>query len=107
MLYEIPIVFWSNGVPLAGRFYRNTSRVDEKQPGVIVTGSWLTVKEQMPAVYAKKLADAGYTAFTFDFSGFGESQGIPKTGITFPKSVFIDPNPPWSSTSGLPMPSVS
>ncbi len=75
MLYETPIFFFSSGVPLAGRFYRNTARVDERQPGVLVTGSWLTVKEQMSAVYAKKMAEAGYTAFTFDFSGFGESQG--------------------------------
>jgi uncharacterized protein len=27
----------------------------------------------MPEVYATRLAERGYTAFTFDFSGFGES----------------------------------
>jgi hypothetical protein len=78
MAYEFPIIFSVDGVPLVGRFYRNNDNVEEKQPCVLVTGSWLTVKEQMPAVYAKKLADAGYTAFTFDFSGFGESQGSPR-----------------------------
>ncbi len=78
MLYEWPIIFLAHGVPLVGRFYRKTQRIDERQPGVIVTGSWLTVKEQMPAVYARKLAEAGYTAFTFDFTGFGESRGVPR-----------------------------
>ncbi len=42
---------------------------------MIVTGSWLTVKEQMPQLYATRLAERGYAAFTFDFTGFGESGG--------------------------------
>jgi fermentation-respiration switch protein FrsA (DUF1100 family) len=45
---------------------------------VIVTGSWLTVKEQMPELYATELAARGYTAFTFDFAGFGASGGDPR-----------------------------
>lgn len=45
----------------------------EQPPVVIVTGAWTTVKEQMPAVYAKKLAEHGYAAFTFDFRGWGQS----------------------------------
>jgi alpha/beta superfamily hydrolase len=32
----------------------------------------------MPDLYARQLADLGYTAFTFDFSGFGESEGEPR-----------------------------
>lgn len=43
-----------------------------------MTGSWLTVKEQMPELYATRLAERGYTTFTFDFSGFGESSGEPR-----------------------------
>ena len=45
----------------------------EKAPVVIVTGAWTTVKEQMPAVYAKALAERGYAALTFDFRGWGDS----------------------------------
>jgi uncharacterized protein len=74
--YSIP--FWSHGTRLAGRVFRNTDNPDVRQPGIIVTGSWLTVKEQMPEVYATRLARRGYTAFTFDFSGFGESAGEPR-----------------------------
>ena len=43
-----------------------------------MTGSWLTVKEQMPHRYALALADEGFTAVTFDFSGFGASAGSPQ-----------------------------
>jgi fermentation-respiration switch protein FrsA (DUF1100 family) len=41
-------------------------------------GSWLTVKEQMATTYARRRAERGYTAFVFDFSGFGESAGDPR-----------------------------
>ena len=44
-------------------------------PGVLVTGSWTTVKEQMADLYARRLAEAGLTALTFDFAHFGESDG--------------------------------
>ena len=77
-IYETPMVFHSEGTPLVGRLYRNTPDLSTRQPAVVVTGSWLTVKEQMAAVYAKRLAALGYTAFTFDFAGWGESQGTPR-----------------------------
>jgi fermentation-respiration switch protein FrsA (DUF1100 family) len=78
MIFEQPIIFHSEGVPLVGRFFRNTDSLQTPQPAAIVIGSWLTVKEQMPATYGRRLAEAGYTAFTFDFAGFGESQGEPR-----------------------------
>ncbi|QBF81989.1 alpha/beta hydrolase [Shewanella maritima] len=46
----------------------------ENPPVVVVTGAWTTVKEQMPAVYAKALADKGFAAITFDFRGWGRSE---------------------------------
>jgi fermentation-respiration switch protein FrsA (DUF1100 family) len=70
--------FFHGNVRLAGRLFRNTGRLDVRQSAVIVTGSWLTVKEQMAELYAICLAKRGYTAFTFDFTGFGESQGEPR-----------------------------
>src|SRR5262249_24936743 len=45
---------------------------------VVVIGSWLTVKEQMALTYGRRLAAAGYTAFIFDFAGFGQSGGDPE-----------------------------
>jgi fermentation-respiration switch protein FrsA (DUF1100 family) len=78
LIHSLSIPFWSNGTRLAGRLFRNTDSLEQRQPGIIVTGSWLTVKEQMPAVYATRLAELGYAAFTFDFTGFGESAGDPR-----------------------------
>jgi uncharacterized protein len=76
--YEFDAAFHSHGVRLAGRFIRDTDDPSLRQPTAVVTGSWLTVKEQMPLVYARRLADAGFTAFIFDFAGFGESDGAPR-----------------------------
>jgi fermentation-respiration switch protein FrsA (DUF1100 family) len=78
MIDRIRLPFFRNDVRLAGQLFRNTTRPDVRQPAIIVTGSWLTVKEQMAEVYALRLAERGYAAFTFDFSGFGESGGLPR-----------------------------
>jgi hypothetical protein len=78
MTHEFPMVFHSQGVPLAARVFRNLESLGVRQPGVIAMGSWLTVKEQMATTYALRLAERGYTAFVFDFSGFGESAGDPQ-----------------------------
>jgi uncharacterized protein len=78
MVYRTPFAFFRGDLRLAGRLFRNTDRLDVRQPAIIVTGSWLTVKEQMPELYATRLAERGYTTFTFDFCGFGESAGEPR-----------------------------
>jgi uncharacterized protein len=75
MLYELPMVFTSDGALLAGTLVRNSPSLSALQRCVVVTGSWLTVKEQMALVYARALAERGFTAFTFDFSGWGASGG--------------------------------
>lgn len=73
-----PIVFTSNGTTLAGRIHRPTADLTTRSPVVLVTGSWLTVKEQMADRYAAELARRGYTAISFDFAGWGGSGGQPR-----------------------------
>lgn len=68
--------FTPSGV-LAARIHRDVDDLQTPRPTVLVTGSWLTVKEQMPDRYAAELAARGFTAVTFDFSGFGASPGTP------------------------------
>jgi uncharacterized protein len=53
MLHELPVVFTSDGVPLAGTFVRSSTSLSARQRCVVVTGSWLNVKEQMALVYAR------------------------------------------------------
>lgn len=68
------VSFDSNGVTLQGVLY-----VPEKGngplPGVVVTGAWTTVKEQMAGTYAREIAAQGFAALAFDFTGWGESGG--------------------------------
>jgi uncharacterized protein len=77
-VFEFPMVFPADGTSLVGGVYRNVDELVTPQPAVMVTGSWLTVKEQMPRIYALRLAEQGITAFTFDFTGFGQSGGSPR-----------------------------
>jgi dienelactone hydrolase len=66
------IVFTDGDVVLAGRLHEPEGGGG---PGVVVAGSWLTVKEQMADHYAAELAGRGWTALTFDYAGFGASGG--------------------------------
>jgi dienelactone hydrolase len=69
------VVLMQGDVPLALRFHRPAGSGTTRLPTVVCLGSWLTVKEQMADLYAERLARAGLTAVTFDFSGFGASGG--------------------------------
>ncbi|MFM2315445.1 MAG: hypothetical protein RLZZ04_4723 [Cyanobacteriota bacterium] len=68
--------FASHNQNLVGNLYLPDDYQEEtKLPGVVVTGAWTTVKEQMPATYAEALADRGYAVLAFDFRNWGESGG--------------------------------
>jgi uncharacterized protein len=70
------VTFNSNGEKLVGTLYLPSNvSATRMAPGVVVTGAWMTIKEQMPAVYARELAERGYVALAFDFRGWGESAG--------------------------------
>lgn len=70
------VEFDANGVTLVGTLHLPEGhKPGEKLPGLLVTGSWTTVKEQMPDGYAREMAKRGFAALTFDFTGYGESGG--------------------------------
>ncbi|RCG28718.1 alpha/beta fold hydrolase [Sphaerisporangium album] len=70
------ITFDADGVTLTGNLYLPEGV--EQAPGVVVTGTWTSVKELMADRYAQRLAERGYAALSFDFTGFGESEGEPR-----------------------------
>ena len=73
------VTFPSNGVTLRGHLFTPPNfDASKTYPTAIVTGSWTSVKEQMPDEYASRLATKGFVALTFDFTGFGESDGQPR-----------------------------
>jgi fermentation-respiration switch protein FrsA (DUF1100 family) len=61
-----PVTFESQGQTLAGSLYLPDGYTDgQKLPGVVVTGAWTTVKEQMAGTYAAEMADRGYVALGY------------------------------------------
>lgn len=73
------ISFESEGVKLVGILYFPKDFDSSKTyPGIVVSGSWTTVKEQMAGLYAKRLAEKGFITLAFDFRNFGESEGEPR-----------------------------
>ena len=46
--------------------------------GVVITGPFSNVKEQVPATYAEALARRGFAALAFDHRSWGESEGTPR-----------------------------
>lgn len=70
------VTFSSGGETLVGLLHLPATYQDgDALSGVVVTGAWMTIKEQMPSRYAHELAARGYAALAFDFRGWGESGG--------------------------------
>lgn len=71
-----PVSFQNEGVTLAGTLYLPADyKPGEKRPGVLVTGAWTSIKEQMSGLYAEEMAERGFVALAFDFRGWGQSGG--------------------------------
>ena len=76
---RVDVRFASAGEQLAGHLYRPPdAKEGEPTAGVALCGPISSVKEQTLPHYAERLADAGYTALTFDPRGFGGSGGKPR-----------------------------
>ncbi len=69
------VTFGSEGVELAGEL--RGAEPGRRQPGVVLTGPFTGVKEQVVGTYASMLARAGFATLAFDHRGFGESDGRP------------------------------
>lgn len=99
------VTFENQGATLAGTLYLpDTHKPGDKLPAVIVTGAWTSVQQQMPAQYAKRMAERGYATFTFDFRGWGQSGDLPE-GLRFtesPEAKTSDIRAAISFVSGLP-----
>lgn len=70
------VVILSDGLRLSGVLRRPDS--DAAVPGVVLTGPFTGVKEQVVGHYAERLTAAGFATLAFDHRGFGESEGEPR-----------------------------
>lgn len=71
------VTFASSGLRLRGTIFR-PAHATTPMPGVVVTGAWTSIKEQMAGTYARELAARGFAALAFDSRGWGESEGSPQ-----------------------------
>lgn len=70
------VTIWSQGVRLAGDIYMPTNMGEgELLPGILMVPGWGGSKENVGKNYAPQFARAGFIVLTFDFSGWGESDG--------------------------------
>lgn len=70
------VTFQSGETALAGTLFLPVNyHAGDRLPALVVTGAWMTVKEQMPTRYATEMAKRGFAALVFDFAGWGESGG--------------------------------
>lgn len=71
------VTFDSDGHALAGHL-RVPAGAGGPRPGVVFTGPFTGVKEQVVGTYADRLTAAGLVTLTFDHRNFGASQGRPR-----------------------------
>lgn len=73
------VTFTSGGETIVGTLFIPAG-VSNAKPGeaAVVTGAWMTIKEQMAGRYARELAERGIVALAFDFRSWGESGGQPR-----------------------------
>jgi hypothetical protein len=68
--------FYSEGARLAGILYHPDGGSEgDKKAGIVLCHGFTGIKELILPQYAKAFADAGFVALTFDYRGFGESDG--------------------------------
>jgi fermentation-respiration switch protein FrsA (DUF1100 family) len=95
------ISFSSEAATLTGNLFLPEG--DTPTPGVVVAGTWTSVKELMADRYAERLAQQGFAALSFDFTGYGESEGDPRDYESPELKIrdihnavtFLAATPPW------------
>jgi fermentation-respiration switch protein FrsA (DUF1100 family) len=71
---EFPV----RGQRIAATLRTPRSRRPARTPGIVLTGPFTGVKEQVVSVYARRLADSGLATLVFDHRNFGASGGEPR-----------------------------
>lgn len=96
--------FESAGSDISGTLYLPAGHDGSVLPGVVVTGAWTTVEEQMPRTYAIELAARGFAALTFDFRGWGKSGDLPggRRYVESPAAKIGDIRAAIAFAAGLP-----
>ena len=70
------VEFEADGITLVGDLRARSA--DRRMPGLVFTGPFTGVRDQVTGLYAERLAAAGYVKLAFDHRNFGESGGQPR-----------------------------
>ncbi len=95
------VVFYSEGVRLVGDvYYPQNLRPADKRAGIVLCHGYTGVKDLYLPDNARRLTEAGYVAMTFDYKGWGDSEG-PRSRLA-PYSRVYDVQAALSFMSTLP-----
>ncbi|MEM7100925.1 MAG: alpha/beta fold hydrolase [Pseudomonadota bacterium] len=71
------ITIYSDGIRLAGNIWiPDNAAKGQKRPAVLMIHGWGGVKAHLNQAYAPQFASLGYVVLTFDYTGWGESEGV-------------------------------
>ena len=70
-----PVTIWSEGSRLAGNLWKPNSVENDRVPAVLLVHGWGGTKDHLNQAYAPRFAQMGYVVLTFDYRGWGESEG--------------------------------
>lgn len=70
------VTIWSDGTRLAGDLWIPEGLdADQRVPGILLVHGWGGQKSHLNAAYAPHFASRGFIVLTFDYRGWGESDG--------------------------------
>lgn len=70
------ITIWSDGVRLAGNLWKPADlKPDEQRPAILMVHGWGGTKAHLNQAYAPRFVAMGYIVLTFDYRGWGTSDG--------------------------------
>lgn len=72
-----PVSIYSDGIRLAGDLWIPADlKAGESRAGILLVHGWGGLKSHLNAAYAPQFAELGYVVLTFDYTGWGESEGV-------------------------------
>src|SRR5215472_10888789 len=90
-----PVAFYSEGVKLVGDLFLPADiKPGERRAGIVLCHGYTGVRSIYLPDNARILAEAGYVVLTFDYKGWGDSDGATQVPLEFIDDT-LGFNPEW------------